>query len=99
MSKSFRFLIIGLLYKSLDLAMYVCMFVCMGQIDSKTTGSIRMPLGTKMLYISGKVWTTLEDASHVWNSLPLELKNCTSINIFKQHLKTYLFRKHFSEYF
>ena len=39
------------------------------------------------------------NASHVWNSLPLELKNCTSINIFKQHLKTYLFRKHFSEYF
>ena len=39
------------------------------------------------------------NASQVWNSLPLELKNCTSINIFKQHLKTYLFRKHFSEYF
>ena len=39
------------------------------------------------------------NASDVWNSLPLELKNCTTINIFKQNLKTYLFRKHFCEYF
>ena len=36
------------------------------------------------------------NASDVWNSLPLELKNCTSINTFKKNLKTYLFRKHFS---
>ena len=38
------------------------------------------------------------NATEVWNSLPLELKNCTCIESFKRNLKTYLFKQHFRDY-
>ena len=38
------------------------------------------------------------NASSVWNALPLSLRNSSNINIFKQDLKTYLFRKYFNDY-
>ena len=30
---------------------------------------------------------------YVWNSLPFQLRNSQNIDIFKKHLKTYLFKK------
>jgi len=32
-----------------------------------------------------------------WNNLPLNIRLCSSINMFKSHLKTYLFRAHFKD--
>ena len=34
-------------------------------------------------------------APRLWNSIPLELRSSSSIDIFKQHLKTYLFKQAF----
>ena len=34
-------------------------------------------------------------APRLWNSIPLELRSSSSIDIFKQHLKTYLFQQAF----
>ena len=34
-------------------------------------------------------------APRLWNSIPLELRSSSSIDIFKRHLKTYLFKKAF----
>ena len=34
-------------------------------------------------------------APRLWNSIPLELRFSSSINIFKRHLKTYLFKQAF----
>ena len=36
-------------------------------------------------------------APHLWNSLPLALRQLTSTNSFKSELKTYLFKKHYEE--
>lgn len=33
-------------------------------------------------------------APHLWNSLPVQLRNCNNIDTFKSELKTYLFRQH-----
>ena len=35
-------------------------------------------------------------APRLWNSIPLELRSSSSIDIFKRHLKTYLFEQAFS---
>ena len=42
-------------YKTFGVAMCVCMFVCLGRIDSKALASNRMPSGTKLIYVPGKV--------------------------------------------
>ena len=34
-------------------------------------------------------------APKLWNKLPLELRQATSLNSFKSRLKTYLFKKYF----
>lgn len=34
-------------------------------------------------------------APKLWNSLPLEIRNCNSMNSFKSNLKTFLFKEHF----
>ena len=49
----------------------------------------------------GKMLTTLGTrsfsavATKLWNSLPVELRQATSLNSFKSRLETYLFKKHF----
>ena len=49
----------------------------------------------------GKMLTTLEARSFsaaapkLWNDLPLELRQVTSLDSFKSRLKTYLFKKYF----
>ena len=49
----------------------------------------------------GKMLTTLgarsfsEAATKLWNELPVELRQATSLNSFKSRLKTYLFKKYF----
>ena len=49
----------------------------------------------------GKMLTTLgarsfsAAAPKLWNELPVELRQATSLNSFKSRLKTYLFKKHF----
>lgn len=35
-------------------------------------------------------------AATIWNSLPSDLKNCTSVDCFKRHLKTFLFAQAYS---
>ena len=35
-------------------------------------------------------------APQLWNSLPLNVRNCDSISVFKKRLKTFLFRKAFN---
>ena len=34
-------------------------------------------------------------APHLWNSLPVEVRNSSSLSVFKSRLKTYLFRQAF----
>ena len=49
----------------------------------------------------GKMLTTLgarsfsAAAPKLWNELPVELRQATSLNSFKSRLKTYLFKKYF----
>jgi hypothetical protein len=35
-------------------------------------------------------------APEIWNSLPPDILNCNTLSAFKRHLKTYLFREHFT---
>ena len=55
-----------------------------------------------LLRISKTNCKTLSDRSfahaapQLWNSLPLNVRNCDSISVFKKHLKTFLFRKAFN---
>ena len=58
--------------------------------------------GTLLLdYPKGKMLTTLGARSFsaavpkLWNELPVELRQTTSLNSFKSRLKTYLFKKYF----
>ena len=37
----------------------------------------------------------LYQSAKIWNRLPLELRECTSIDIFKVKLKTHLFENYF----
>ena len=37
--------------------------------------------------------------ARLWNSIPLELRSSTSIDIFKRHLKTYLFKQAFKIFY
>ena len=52
-------------------------------------------------YPKGKTLTTLgarsfsAAAPKLWNELPLELRQATSLDSFKSQLKTYLFKKYF----
>jgi hypothetical protein len=55
--------------------------------------------GQGLLYIPKTNCKTLGDrafahaAPQLWNSLPLDVRNCENISVFKKRLKTFLFNK------
>jgi hypothetical protein len=55
--------------------------------------------GQGLLYIPKTNCKTLADrafahaAPQLWNSLPLDVRNCENISAFKKRLKTFLFNK------
>ena len=71
------------------------------EIKSKSSFNLRSNSGILLEPPIGKMLTTLgarsfhAAAPQLWNSLPLNIRSLTSIDIFKKSLKTYLFRKAF----
>jgi len=71
--------------------------------QNNTTYSLRSNNSSfKLNAPSIKTFKTLGDhcfiiaAPKLWNALPQELRKETNVNIFKRHLETYLFKKHFN---
>ena len=74
------------------------------EIKSKSSFNLRSNSGILLEPPIGKMLTTLgarsfhAAAPQLWNSLPLNIRSLTSIDIFKKSLKTYLFRKAFIDF-
>ena len=49
---------------------------------------------TRLKTIGDRSWSF--NAAKSWNCLPLKLRSSQTVSIFKENLKTYLFRKHFN---
>ena len=71
-------------------------------IKSNSLYNLRSTSKLLLDHPKGKMLTTLGAGSFsavapkLWNGLPVELRQATSLNSFKSRLKTYLFKKYFS---
>ena len=74
-------------------------------VKSKSYYSLRSNSSTLLDVPKGKMLVTLGGRSfqaavpQLWNALPPNLRDVTSVEIFKRNLKTFLFRKSFADRF
>ena len=83
----------------IDYKILLLTFKC--SIKSNSLYSLRTTGKLLLDHPKGKMVTTLgarsfsATAPKLWNGLPVELRQTTSLNSFKSRLKTYLFKKYF----
>ena len=61
-------------------------------LRSEASGLLRVPR-TKQVTYGDRAFS--KAAPTLWNTIPAQIRNSTSVNSFKNQLKTYLFRQHF----
>ena len=68
---------------------YLCDLVTFVSSSSRRTSSLHLPVGSTRSH--PRAFQTI--APKIWNQLPIEIKTCSDVDLFKTLLKTHLFKK------
>ena len=68
---------------------YLCDLVTFVSSSSRRTSSLHLPVGSTRSH--PRAFQTV--APKMWNQLPIEIKTCSDVDLFKTLLKTHLFKK------
>ena len=68
---------------------YLCDLVTFVSSSSRRPSSLHLPVGSTRSH--PRAFQTV--APKIWNQLPIEIKTCSDVDLFKTLLKTHLFKK------
>ena len=70
---------------------YLCDLVTFVSSSSRRTSSLHLPQPVGSTRSHPRAFQTV--APKMWNQLPIEIKTCSDVDLFKTLLKTHLFKK------